>query len=88
MLGPHRHGCADCQDEWDCLERAARATRCPVDVAAKVNRQGPFCHWCRVVRELLALAHLKGWVVEVRVQKEDGSWRTPPSGTSSSRSPG
>lgn len=41
----HTHICQTCQHEWDCFEPKP-FKKCPTMVAARVNRQGPFCALC------------------------------------------
>lgn len=37
----HRHRCARCEHDWDCLQ-----VKCQVAHAAKSNKAGPFCELC------------------------------------------
>ncbi len=39
----HSHDCCECGFTWTC----EHGTKCKVVVAAKVNKDGPFCELCR-----------------------------------------
>lgn len=55
----HEHRCAQCGWVYECFEQKPEKT-CPVSVAVRVNRQGPYCRLCRTLGEAAAAAANRG----------------------------
>lgn len=57
LASQHPHVCAHCGDIWECLQ----GTKCQVQKAAKVNKQGPWCAFCMSAIMVEHVIALKQW---------------------------
>ena len=55
----HTHTCVACGHTYECFEQKPLA-RCVVTIAARVNRDGPYCRLCRCLGEAAAAAENRG----------------------------
>jgi hypothetical protein len=60
-LAKHDHTCIRCSTTWACTE----GTRCQIDKAATVNREGPYCTLCFCLEEARRIAWGRNLVFQV-----------------------
>jgi hypothetical protein len=62
------HVCAACGRSWQCFQKLeARSKTCKVDIAAKSNKQGPFCELCIHIEMARRHAQIRGYAFEVTI---------------------
>lgn len=59
-LAPHTHTCQRCSWTWTCEVTDKTLQRCKTTVAAKVNKQGPWCWLCQNLITARHEAYLRG----------------------------
>lgn len=57
-IGPHDHTCILCAHVWPCREITKPS--CKVHVAARVNKDGPYCLLCHHITMAQRVAQARG----------------------------